>query len=67
MFKDADSELADELTVVQAAWVDPDPERSALNALYESAGGGGWTRSENWCSDKPLGAWYGVETDDEGQ
>lgn len=66
VFKDADSELADELTVVQAAWVDPDPERSALNALYESAGGGGWTRSENWCSDKPLGAWYGVETDDEG-
>ncbi|WP_418983220.1 M64 family metallopeptidase, partial [Alistipes sp.] len=45
---------------------DPDPERGALRAIYEAAGGGGWTHNENWCTDKPLGEWYGVETDDEG-
>ena len=66
MFKDKASDLFDELTVVQAAWDDPDPERSALRAFYDAAEGGGWTHRENWCSDKPLGEWYGVETDAEG-
>ncbi|WP_418982783.1 M64 family metallopeptidase, partial [Alistipes sp.] len=45
---------------------DPDPERGALRAIYEAAGGGGWTHNENWCTDKPLGEWYGLETDEEG-
>lgn len=67
VFTDKDSDLSDELTVVQAAWVDSDPERTALEALYDAAGGGGWTRSDNWCSDKPLAEWYGVETDAEGR
>ena len=66
VFKDSGSELSDELSVVQAAWVDPDPERTALNAIYEAAAGSGWTQQENWGSDKPLNEWYGVETDDEG-
>lgn len=66
-FTDKDSELFDELTVVQAAFVDPDPDRTALKALFDAAGGGGWTRSDNWCSDKPLAEWYGVETDAEGR
>lgn len=66
VFTAADSELSDELTVVQAAWADPDPEQTALKALYDAAGGSGWTRSDNWCSDKPLGEWYGVETNIEG-
>lgn len=66
VFKDLDSDLSDELTVVQQAWVDPDPERTALMAIYESAGGAGWTNDENWCSDRPLSEWYGVETDEEG-
>lgn len=67
VFTDKDAELSDELTVVQAAWVDPDPDRTALTALYDAGGGSGWTRSDNWCSDKPLGEWYGVETDTEGR
>lgn len=67
VFRDADSDLQDEVTVVQAAWVDPDPERTALRALYREAHGDGWTRSDNWCSDRPLNEWYGVETDAEGR
>lgn len=66
VFKDLTNELQDEVTVVQAAWVDPDPERAALRAIYREANGEGWTHSDNWCSDRPIGEWYGVATDDEG-
>lgn len=66
VFKDLANELQDEVTVVQAAWVDPDPERAALRAIYREANGEGWTHSDNWYSDRPIGEWYGVATDDEG-
>lgn len=66
VFKDLANELQDEVTVVQAAWVDPDPERAALRAIYREANGEGWTHSDNWCSDRPTGEWYGVATDEEG-
>jgi len=66
VFKDLESDLQDEITIVQAAMADPDPERTALRAIYREANGGGWTNSDNWCTEKPLGEWYGVRTDDEG-
>lgn len=66
VFKDLTSDLQDEVTVVQAAWEDPNPERTALVAIYRAAQGTGWTRSDNWCSDRPLDEWYGVATDAEG-
>lgn len=37
-------------------------EREALIALYNSTDGDNWKNNENWCSDKPVGEWYGVET-----
>ena len=43
------------------------PDRAALTALYEAAGGGSWAKRENWGSDRPLGEWHGVETDGEGR
>lgn len=42
-------------------------ERDVLIALYNSAGGDGWTHNDNWCSDKPLNEWYGVTTNNEGK
>ena len=66
VFKDLASDLQDEVTVVQAAMADPDPERTALRAIYREANGDDWTNSDNWCTEKPLGEWYGVATDDEG-
>lgn len=66
IFKSKDSQLSDKLTVVQEAWTDPDPQRTALVSIYESAGGAGWIKNDNWCSEKPLDQWYGVETDSEG-
>lgn len=40
-----------------------DKDREALIAFYQAAGGDDWTNHTNWCSDKPLGEWYGVEVD----
>lgn len=69
VFTDNDSDLSDELEIVQAARENPEPvpEPVALKAFYESAGGSGWTRNDNWCSEKPLDEWYGVETDADGR
>lgn len=41
-------------------------EREILIAFYKATDGDNWTNNKNWCSDKPLGEWYGVTTDDEG-
>ena len=41
--------------------------RPILVSGFEALGGQNWTRSDNWLSDAPLGAWYGVEVGDEGQ
>lgn len=35
-------------------------ERDALIALYKSAGGDSWKNKTNWCSDRPVGEWYGI-------
>lgn len=35
-------------------------EREALIAFYNATGGDNWTRNDNWCSDKPVGEWYGI-------
>ena len=45
----------------------PDCFVDALKALYEAAGGAGWTRSDNWLTDEPVSSWYGVTMDDEGR
>ncbi|MDE0395413.1 MAG: Ig-like domain-containing protein [Gammaproteobacteria bacterium] len=44
-----------------------DPQRTGLVALYEATGGPDWTNATNWLTDAPIGAWYGVSTDDDGQ
>ncbi|MDE6857768.1 MAG: hypothetical protein K2J33_03405, partial [Alistipes sp.] len=62
----SDSRQTFDVTVIQSGWEAASDERAALEALYASAGGPGWTCSENWCGDKPLDEWYGVQTDDEG-
>ena len=41
-------------------------ERDALIDLYEAFDGDNWINNENWCSDKPVGEWYGIDTDIDG-
>ena len=43
------------------------PDRAALVALYEAAGGRSWTRRGNWLTDAPLAEWHGIETDRVGR
>ena len=45
---------------------EPD-DRAALVALYEATDGDNWTDNTNWLSDRPLGEWFGVTVDNEGQ
>ena len=43
------------------------PDRQALIALYNATNGTNWANKTNWISDRPLGDWYGVTTDDAGR
>ena len=36
--------------------------RQALIDFYHATNGDRWTVNTNWCSDKPIKEWYGVET-----
>ena len=43
------------------------PDRPPLVALYNATDGVNWVNNRNWLSDAPLGAWYGVYTNSQGQ
>ena len=44
------------------------PDRAALVAFYEGTNGDFyWDKDTNWLSDKPLGTWHGVTTDEDGR
>ena len=45
----------------------PLSDREVLEALYDVTGGPDWIHNENWLTDAPVGAWYGVEVDDQGR
>ena len=39
-------------------------DRQALVALYNATDGANWRNNENWLSDEPLDAWYGISVSD---
>lgn len=41
-------------------------QREALTAIYESLDGDNWTNNENWCSDKDIASWHGVDVNENG-
>ena len=45
----------------------PLSDRDILEVLYDATAGADWTDDNNWLSDRPLGEWYGVETNDQGR
>ena len=45
----------------------PGGDREVLEALYDAAGGAGWTDGTGWRTPAPLGEWYGVSTDAAGR
>ena len=42
-------------------------EREILEKFYRDTGGDKWTRNDNWCTDKPLYEWYGVNINQDGR
>ena len=44
-----------------------DPQRAALEALYEATDGPNWANADQWLTDAPLGEWYRVATDASGR
>ena len=42
-------------------------ERAALVALYHATDGPNWRTNDNWLTDQPVAAWYGVFTDSNGR
>lgn len=42
-------------------------DRAALIALYTATGGPNWVNSDGWNTDRPIGEWHGVVTDDDGR
>ena len=42
-------------------------DRAALIAFYDSMDGPNWKNNTNWLSEKPIGDWYGITTDDSGR
>ena len=45
----------------------PETDRAPLAALHNATNGAGWTTRTNWLSDRPLGEWHGVTTDQSGR
>ena len=43
------------------------PDRAALEALYNTTDGPNWVNNENWMTDAPLREWHGVDTDVSGR
>lgn len=39
-------------------------DEDALIALYEATDGDNWVSNQNWLSNRPIGTWYGVITDE---
>ena len=66
-FAIATAVFATALLPVSASAQVSNPDRAALQALYEAAGGDNWDRDDNWLTDAPLDEWYGVDATGAGQ
>ena len=44
-----------------------DRDRAVLETLYDATDGPNWVDNTNWLTDRPLGEWYGVQTDERGR
>ena len=53
--------------VVNCAAATASDDRAALMALYNATDGANWENNDNWLSDRPLGQWLGVTTDNNGR
>lgn len=60
-------DLKQTIKITQKGGIDYEAiERAALIEFYKAASGPDWLNQTNWCSDKPLGEWYGIKTNEKG-
>ncbi|MCY3556373.1 MAG: leucine-rich repeat domain-containing protein, partial [Gemmatimonadetes bacterium] len=52
---------------VNVTVTDTSRDRDALIALYHATNGPDWSSKSNWLSDLPLGDWFGVMTNAQGE
>lgn len=52
------------VTVIKSAY---ETERAALEAFYRANNGDNWVNNDNWCTDRPLSEWFGVEVSPDGR
>ena len=41
-------------------------ERETLISLFNATEGNNWINNANWCTETPVGEWYGIGTDSDG-
>lgn len=58
--------IADTIVVIQYGQI-IFKERMALISIFNKLGGANWSNKENWCTDKPVGNWEGITTDNDGR
>lgn len=44
-----------------------DRDYKVLCQFYDATEGSSWTRNDDWKSNKPIGEWYGVETNSDNR
>lgn len=64
LVKDKNSDQQQTVIIKQSC---EDLEREALITFYNATGGSNWVNNTNWCSDKPINEWFGIETTPEGK
>lgn len=58
--------IAGTIPVVQKGSTEAETERRFLKEFYRELNGDGWKNNAGWLTEKPVGEWYGVKTDAEG-
>ena len=56
-----------DIDIVYGEACDFTPDRDVLVRLYKATDGDNWEDSSNWLTDRPMGDWYGVGTDNTGR
>ena len=61
-------DLKQTIKITQKGGIDYEAiERAALIEFYKATNGDNWVNNDNWCSDKPLNQWEGIETNEKGR
>lgn len=66
--QDAEGKVLKTIIVIQGNALESElaKEKEILTKFYFATNGDQWENKTNWCSDKPVGEWYGIKTNHNG-